>query len=202
MTGIADGAPSDPGMILGIAKCDLPERRTARVLKDGIQFGRILDLPANSHFGIFRLPLPLPLDIAVSCQLRVLRRLRSMVRCLDPCFNTGELHNSHPDVENAGPGSPQAIHGVWPLYNLGIPLCFQVFCFFQRLSHKSYFDQLDIVYDVPALKVLLPVGISFYTFQTLGYLIDVYRYRLRPETSSGDLCAVCRFFSKTDCRPY
>jgi len=34
----------------------------------------------------------------------------------------------------------------------------------------------------PHLKLVLPVGISFYTFQTLSYSIDVYRRRLEPET--------------------
>jgi len=31
------------------------------------------------------------------------------------------------------------------------------------------------------LKLLLPVGISFYTFQTLSYTIDVYREKIKPE---------------------
>jgi len=34
--------------------------------------------------------------------------------------------------------------------------------------------------DSPTLEVILPVGISFYTFQTLSYTIDVYRGRMRP----------------------
>ena len=34
-------------------------------------------------------------------------------------------------------------------------------------------------------SLLLPAGISFYTFQTLGYVIDVYRRRLKPERHLG-----------------
>ncbi|MEZ4287225.1 MAG: hypothetical protein R3A47_03570 [Polyangiales bacterium] len=36
-------------------------------------------------------------------------------------------------------------------------------------------------YQVPDLDVLLPVGISFYTFQTLSYTIDIYWRESRPE---------------------
>ena len=35
--------------------------------------------------------------------------------------------------------------------------------------------------DIPFLDVLLPVGISFYTFQALGYTIDVYRKDIEAE---------------------
>ena len=35
--------------------------------------------------------------------------------------------------------------------------------------------------SLPTLRVLLPVGLSFYTFKTLSYVIDVYRGDLAPE---------------------
>jgi len=46
---------------------------------------------------------------------------------------------------------------------------------------------------VPRLDVLLPVGISFYTFQTLGYAIDVYR-GARPERHAGWFALYVAFF--------
>lgn len=42
------------------------------------------------------------------------------------------------------------------------------------------------------LKIILPVGISFYTFQTMSYTIDVYRKKLAP---TGDLVAFAAFIS-------
>lgn len=48
--------------------------------------------------------------------------------------------------------------------------------------------------DLPHLELLLPVGISFYTFHTLSYVIDVYRGQLRPERHFGIFAACVSFF--------
>jgi D-alanyl-lipoteichoic acid acyltransferase DltB (MBOAT superfamily) len=48
--------------------------------------------------------------------------------------------------------------------------------------------------DVRALKIILPVGIGFYTFQTLSYTIDVYRRQLRPTKDFVSFAAFVSFF--------
>ena len=48
--------------------------------------------------------------------------------------------------------------------------------------------------DVPLLEIVLPVGISFYTFQTLGYTIDVYRGQLSPAKSFKEFALFVAFF--------
>ena len=55
-------------------------------------------------------------------------------------------------------------------------------------------DALGIRLTPFELKVVLPVGISFYTFQTLSYVIDVYRRQLRPTRSLIDYMAYVSFF--------
>lgn len=70
------------------------------------------------------------------------------------------------------------------IINLGVLFGFKYFNFFNE-SVNAVFDQLNIFYNVPAFDVLLPVGISFYTFQTLSYTIDVYKGRLNPERHFG-----------------
>ena len=57
-------------------------------------------------------------------------------------------------------------------------------------------DRLNLAYDVPILRTLVPVGISFYTFQMLGYLIDVYRGKVEPEGHLGRLSLFFAFFPK------
>jgi D-alanyl-lipoteichoic acid acyltransferase DltB (MBOAT superfamily) len=48
--------------------------------------------------------------------------------------------------------------------------------------------------NVRTLEIVLPVGISFYTFQSLSYVIDVYRGRLRPTRSLMDYALYVAFF--------
>ena len=70
------------------------------------------------------------------------------------------------------------------LVNLGILFGFKYFNFFND-SARALFEQFDMFYNVPAFDVLLPVGISFYTFQTLSYTIDVYNDRIAAEKHLG-----------------
>lgn len=46
----------------------------------------------------------------------------------------------------------------------------------------------------PHLAIILPVGISFYTFQTVSYSVDIYRGRLEPTRNFGDFALFVSFF--------
>ncbi|UCC39626.1 MAG: MBOAT family protein [Candidatus Aminicenantes bacterium] len=48
--------------------------------------------------------------------------------------------------------------------------------------------------DFVHLNMLLPVGISFYTFQSLSYTIDIYRGKFQPENSITDFALFVAFF--------
>ena len=65
------------------------------------------------------------------------------------------------------------------LSNLGLLFTFKYLGFFGEIA-----AELSGV-SFPGLKLLLPVGISFYTFQTLSYSIDVYQRRIQPERHAG-----------------
>ncbi len=64
--------------------------------------------------------------------------------------------------------------------NLGILFTLKYFDFFSDLSGKAI-NALGYQGSVPILNILLPVGISFYTFQSLSYTIDVWRGNIEPE---------------------
>ncbi|MEQ8350241.1 MAG: MBOAT family O-acyltransferase [Leptospiraceae bacterium] len=64
--------------------------------------------------------------------------------------------------------------------NLGLLFFFKYFDFVAHLLNQG-FQASGWEITVPALGLLLPVGISFYTFQTLSYTIDVYRGTLPVE---------------------
>jgi alginate O-acetyltransferase complex protein AlgI len=61
-------------------------------------------------------------------------------------------------------------------------------------SLRALAERFDLGYTVPVWRLLLPVGISFYTFQALGYLIDVYRGKIEPERHLGILALFLSFF--------
>lgn len=77
--------------------------------------------------------------------------------------------------------------------NLGLLFSFKYFNFFNE-SARALFNQFNILYDVPAFQVLLPVGISFYTFQTLSYTIDVFRGERPAERHLGIFALYVAFF--------
>ena len=77
--------------------------------------------------------------------------------------------------------------------NLGVLGVFKYFNFFAD-TFADLLTVFGIHADPVVLNVLLPVGISFYTFQTLSYTIDVYRRRLEPVRSYTDYLLFVSFF--------
>lgn len=75
----------------------------------------------------------------------------------------------------------------------GVLFCFKYFNFFSN-SIVTVFEQFAITLHPVTLNVLLPVGISFYTFQTLSYVIDVYRGTVKPERHFGIYATFISFF--------
>ena len=65
------------------------------------------------------------------------------------------------------------------IVNLGILGFFKYYDFFVE-SFVQLFSQLNIPINTSTLNIILPVGISFYTFQTLSYTLDIYYGKLRP----------------------
>jgi len=65
------------------------------------------------------------------------------------------------------------------IVNIGLLGFFKYYNFFVD-SFVEAFAQFGIQMNARSLNVILPVGISFYTFQTLSYTIDVYRKNLEP----------------------
>lgn len=79
------------------------------------------------------------------------------------------------------------------LINLAILGFFKYFNFFTE-SFADAMSSLGWHCDAPTLNIVLPVGISFYTFQALSYSIDVYRKKLDASHSLIDVMAFISFF--------
>ena len=87
----------------------------------------------------------------------------------------------------------RALLGVSLAANLGLLGYFKYAGFFVD-SAEELLAVLGFAVNRSSLEIVLPVGISFYTFQTLSYTIDVYRRQLAPTRSLLDLALFVAFF--------
>jgi len=76
-------------------------------------------------------------------------------------------------------------------WNLGVLFTFKYFNFF--------LDNLKMLFDIPetgftTLNIIVPVGLSFYTFQTMSYTIDIYRKNLKPTKDLLNFLCFVSFF--------
>ena len=77
--------------------------------------------------------------------------------------------------------------------NLGLLFTFKYLDFFLR-SAGWVVEWSHLPVDVPVLNLLLPVGISFYSFKSMSYTIDVFLDRQTPERSFGRFALHVTFF--------
>ena len=90
------------------------------------------------------------------------------------------------------------LHRKWLLAlsltcNLGLLGFFKYYNFFVD-SWVDAWQLVGVTMETNTLQIILPVGISFYTFQTLSYTIDVYRNKLKPTTDLIQFAAYVSFF--------
>tara|TARA_B100000809_G_C14985120_1_gene475956 strand:- start:292 stop:861 length:570 start_codon:yes stop_codon:yes gene_type:complete len=79
------------------------------------------------------------------------------------------------------------------IMNLGFLGLFKYYNFFLD-NFISTFSLFGIKMNLSSLNIILPVGISFYTFQTLSYTIDVYKRKLEPTKDFFAFSAFVSFF--------
>lgn len=86
------------------------------------------------------------------------------------------------------------------IVNIGILVCFKYFNFFAD-SFISAFLSVGIHINPITLKLILPIGISFYTFKTVSYIIDVYRGHIQSEKNPAVYLAYVSFFPQLAAGP-
>ncbi|MDZ7696596.1 MAG: hypothetical protein U5R49_06655 [Deltaproteobacteria bacterium] len=77
--------------------------------------------------------------------------------------------------------------------NLGILCFFKYFNFFVE-SFATLLETMGFSANPMSLKVILPVGISFYTFQSMSYSIDIYRRKITPVSNPIQYFSFVSFF--------
>ena len=79
------------------------------------------------------------------------------------------------------------------LFNFGLLLFFKYFNFFGD-TVNSIFGLFSELSPVPHLKLIMPLGISYYTLQSVSYVVDVYRGKVEPDRHFGRLALFISFF--------
>jgi len=77
--------------------------------------------------------------------------------------------------------------------NLGL-LGFFKYADFAILEFNFIGHVFSLNYELPFLNIILPIGISFYTFQTISYTVDIYRGKLEPCESLKEFALFVTFF--------
>ncbi len=90
-------------------------------------------------------------------------------------------------------GKRKALLAVSLACDLGVLCFFKYFNFFID-SFSALFVSMGMRLDMPTLHIILPVGISFYTFQSLSYTLDVYRRQVEPVDDFVAFLAFVSFF--------
>lgn len=108
---------------------------------------------------------------------------------------TGYVSGLMIGAANNGGRSAKAKMWLWLCVgiNLGILFLFKYFDFFVH-SFQRLLGVFAYNADWVTLNLVLPIGISFYTFQVLSYVIDVYRGDMKPTRDAGAFFAYISFF--------
>jgi alginate O-acetyltransferase complex protein AlgI len=157
----------------------------------------------NSWQYVLFLPLVVALHFAVPHRLRwAVLLLASYVfyACWEPAYLVLIVASTVVDY-GAGrgmgsartPGRKRALLCLSLLANLGLLFAFKYWDFFASSVHTAL-GWAGVGWEAPVLDVLLPVGISFYTFQTLSYTIEVYRGNQAPERHLGVFALYVSYF--------
>lgn len=83
--------------------------------------------------------------------------------------------------------------GTGILASLGILIFFKYSTFIGQVV-LALISRLDLTQSIPTPRFLVPIGISFFTIQAMGYLLDVYRGTIRAEKHLGIFAVYMSFF--------
>jgi alginate O-acetyltransferase complex protein AlgI len=96
-------------------------------------------------------------------------------------------------VERADAERRRRMRTIASVVALLLPLAWFKYYGFFALNLANAFESMGLHPPLPLLQVLLPIGISFYTFMAISYVVDVSRYEIMPSRFL-DVCVYLAFF--------
>ena len=117
----------------------------------------------------------------------------------DLCDDDGRLYlcDRHPSIDVGAAAATFLTAAL--VINLGTLALFKYLDFFIQ-SSSAAISHLGGTPNLALLNLVLPLGISFYTFHALSYAIDVYRRRSEPERNYFIYLSFVMFFPLAGCR--
>jgi len=94
-------------------------------------------------------------------------------------------------------GKTPALRKMWMLISVCVNLGFLMFFKYYNFFVESLVDSLNVIGyhpDIKMLNIILPVGISFYTFHGLSYIFDIYNRRISSEKNFVNYALFVSFF--------
>jgi len=113
------------------------------------------------------------------------------VSALTDYFTALEIGRTPPDNKKRR----KWLLAVTLIVNLGLLVYFK-YLYFISININSTFGLIGLSYQLPLYYVILPFGISFYTFETISYTLDVYRGLIKPEKKFVHYALFVTFFPK------
>lgn len=116
-------------------------------------------------------------------------------RLIERIAKSVEFKNSDPsNINNLHSNrNKKTLVAICIIINIGILFLYKYLGFLGD-SIITVFDTIGLGIRIPHFELLLPVGISFYTFQALGYIIDVYRGDIKAEHNFFTYALFVAFF--------
>ncbi len=108
-------------------------------------------------------------------------------------FSTAITYGSGLLLEKCGRKWKKTVVFLCLAINLAVLAYFKYFNFFAE-NLNEIFAYLNVQFSIAKFDILLPVGISFYTFQALGYILDVYRGDVKAERNFLKYALFVSFF--------
>jgi D-alanyl-lipoteichoic acid acyltransferase DltB (MBOAT superfamily) len=159
-------------------------------------FARTLLLIAGSYFFYMASARPLPGEVSTPwyyAGLLIISTVLDYAASGKIWAQREALHSGIPDRERRA----RAVRNRWLVAslvgNLGL-LGYFKYTNFLLEAFTDVANAMGAEWVAPHLSIILPIGISFYTFQSLSYTIDVWRERLTPEPSFRKFALFVVFF--------
>jgi len=96
-------------------------------------------------------------------------------------------------IEASGELKRRAVLVLCVAANLGVLIFFKYYNFINE-NLCALLNRIDLGYCLPHLSIILPIGLSFYVFQSLSYIIEVYRGTQSAERHLGRLALFVMFY--------